>query len=503
VLGVSKTATQDEIKKAFRKIALKEHPDKGGDPEKFKAAQSAYDVLGDEKKRAAYDEGGEEAAAADGGPGMGAEDIMAQMFGMGGRGGGGARGPRKGPATNLGLTIKLEDAYAGKTFRHAIEREVTCRECRGAGGQDGAESVCRDCKGQGAKLAMRQVGPGMFTQVQVRCDGCRGSGSSLPDSKKCRACRGEKTIKEQKALEFQIPKGAANGTKVVLRGEGASSPGVEAGDVTLHIKVAPHPVFLRALNGVPLHQHLLVVRDIPLIAALTGVCFTLKHLDGRLIEVKSPPGDVIQPGSFKMIAGAGMPLLASGFRFGDLIIQFNVVLPPPGSVARNAAEVAGLEKLLPGTMDAGHVADLKAKRRAQAKARGRGEEEEEEEEEEEMAGGGGGGEDAVLGELKYGAAAAKAVRPAEAEEGILSPCQLLDKAKEAQETAKEDARCVLCPCAHSARPFSTNPFPTHTSHNTTQHTRSTTCCRGGSGAAYDEDEEGAGGGGQRVGCAQQ
>jgi hypothetical protein len=119
-----------------------------------------------------------------------------------------------------------------------------------------------------------------------------------------------------------------------------------------------------------LHQHLLVVRDIPLIAALTGVCFTLKHLDGRLIEVKSPPGDVIQPGSFKMIAGAGMPLQSRNFSHGDLIIQFNVVLPPSGSIARSPAEVAGLEKLLPGTMDAGHVADLKAKRRAQAGLRG-------------------------------------------------------------------------------------------------------------------------------------
>ena len=147
MLGVSKTASQDEIKKAFRKIALKEHPDKGGDPEKFKAAQAAYDVLGDETKRAAYDEGGEAAAAGAGeeGGGGGADDLMAQMFGMGGGGGGRARGPRKGPPINLGLTIKLEEAYAGKTFNYAIEREVTCRECRGSGGQDGAEASCRDC----------------------------------------------------------------------------------------------------------------------------------------------------------------------------------------------------------------------------------------------------------------------------------------------------------------------------------------------------------------------
>jgi DnaJ family protein A protein 2 len=453
VLGVSKTASQDEIKKAFRKIALKEHPDKGGDPEKFKAAQAAYDVLGDERKRAAYDEGGEDAAAGagDGGGGGGsAEDMMAQMFGMGGgrRGGG---GPRKGPGINLGLTIKLEDAYAGKTFNYSIEREVTCRNCKGSGGQDGQEATCRDCKGQGARIAMRQVGPGMFTQAQVRCDACRGTGSSLPDSKKCRACKGEKTIKEQKPLEFLIPKGAANGTKVVLRGEASSAPGVEPGDVTLHVKVAPHPVFMRTFNGVPLHQHLLVVRDIPLIAALTGVCFTLKHLDGRLIEVKSPPGDVIQPGSFKMIAGAGMPLQSRNFSHGDLIIQFNVVLPPSGSIARSPAEVAGLEKLLPGVMDAAHLADLQAKRKAQNKGRGgrKGDDEEDEDMEDE----GGDGAEAALGELKYGASAAKATRPADAEEGILAPVQLLDKAREAQETAKDDARCVrLC-----REPFSRPP----------------------------------------------
>jgi hypothetical protein len=167
VLGVPKTASADEIKKAYRKIALKEHPDKGGDPDKFKAAQAAYDILGDEKKRTAYDEGGEDAVPGDddGGGGGGAADLFGAMFGGGG-GGGRGRGPRRTKNKEYKLEVKLEDVYNGKTINKVVERECLCKSCGGTGGAEGVKEVsCASCRGQGVKIMMRQIGPGMVQQV--------------------------------------------------------------------------------------------------------------------------------------------------------------------------------------------------------------------------------------------------------------------------------------------------------------------------------------------------
>ena len=377
VLGVSKSASQDEIKKAFRKVALKEHPDKGGDAEKFKQAQAAYDVLSDENKRTAYDQGGEEAAAGagDDGGGGGGGDIFSQMFGGGGGGGRGG-GARRTKNKDILQKVTLEDIYNGKTINVRVERECLCKACRGSGGADGVKEVaCGSCKGQGVKLMLRQLGPGMVQQVrfcarwrrqrrrpararapcsharsslprlfspssqmQVRCDVCRGEGSSFPEGKKCRTCQGGKTVKERKPLEVLITKGMPDkGSKITLRGESDEVPGAETGDVVFHVRVQPHAVFKR------LHQHLLLEKDIPLIGALTGCAFTVKHLDGRTLHIKTKPGEIIQPGSFKLVAGAGMPLASNHYRFGDLCIHFTIIFPPPGSFLRSPAEVAALE----------------------------------------------------------------------------------------------------------------------------------------------------------------
>ena len=170
VLGVARSASQDEIKKAFRKIALKEHPDKGGDPEKFKAAQAAFEVLGDEQKRTAYDQGGEEAVAgADGDGGGGGADIFSQMFGGGGggRGGGGGGGARRTKNKDILQKVTLEQVYTGASQTVRVERECLCKACRGSGGADGVKEVrCATCNGQGARIMLRQLGPGMVQQVR-------------------------------------------------------------------------------------------------------------------------------------------------------------------------------------------------------------------------------------------------------------------------------------------------------------------------------------------------
>ncbi len=171
MLGVSKSASQDEIKKAYRKIALKEHPDKGGDPEKFKAAQAAFDVLGNEEKRTAYDQGGEDAVGDEGGGGGGgAEDVFSQMFGGGG-GRGGGRGSQRMRTKNREAIKKvtLENVYLGATLTERMERECLCKACKGTGGADGVKEItCAACRGQGARIMLRQLGPGMVQQVSAQ-----------------------------------------------------------------------------------------------------------------------------------------------------------------------------------------------------------------------------------------------------------------------------------------------------------------------------------------------
>lgn len=161
LLGVDKKATEQEIRKAYRKKALKEHPDKGGDPDKFKELTAAYEVLCDKDKREVYDRYGEDGIKEGrGGPGMHGADIFSQMFG-----GGMARerGPQKGKSVQHAIKVTLEDIFKGKTSKIAVNRDRICVACMGKGGKDGACSTCPGCKGRGMKTQMTMLGPGMYT----------------------------------------------------------------------------------------------------------------------------------------------------------------------------------------------------------------------------------------------------------------------------------------------------------------------------------------------------
>ncbi len=334
----------------------------------------------------------------------------------------------------------------------AITRSTTCKACNGSGGADGAkETECKDCRGQGVRVVLRQLGPGMVQQMQMPCGACKGQGSVIPDGKRCRPCDGKKTVQEKKALEVHVTKGITNGTKIVMHGEAGDAPGASAGDVIFHIKVEEHKLFQRV------HQHLLIEKDLPLVDALTGFSFPVKHLDGRVLTVKSPPGAVIQPGSYMQIAGAGMPLSSNHFRFGDLIVRFNVIFPPTGSLS---ASGDALKKLLPRTMDSAAKQEVVAKRKAAFKARTSGRDEDE-----------GGADDDDDGrpfpdwdDAPAGAAASKGAKGAGSsakssggasssgaggdeemahdEDVTLVPCSIKSKIAEAQEMANEDKRCV-------------------------------------------------------------
>ncbi|OQR81753.1 hypothetical protein THRCLA_11437, partial [Thraustotheca clavata] len=282
ILGVSKTASEAEIKKAFRKLALKNHPDKGGDPELFKDITVAYEVLSDPEKRELYDQYGEEGLQGGGGGGAGA-DIFSQMFG--GRGGGRPRGPQKGEDLTHPLKVSLEDLYNGKTVKLAVNRDVLCGRCEGRGGAVGAEKTCDTCNGRGMRIQHRQIAPGMVQQVQSVCPDCRGQGKTIRESDRCKACKGNKVTKERKVLEVHIEKGMRNGQRITFTGEADQAPGTIAGDIVFVVQEKEHAIFQR--KG----ANLIMEKKITLVEALCGFETIVEHLDGRHLHVKTKPGE--------------------------------------------------------------------------------------------------------------------------------------------------------------------------------------------------------------------
>jgi len=269
LLEVEKTASQADIKKAYRKLAVKHHPDKGGDPEFFKEITSAYEVLSDSDKRARYDQGGEEAVSGEGGGGD-PSDLFDMMFG----GGGGRGGPQRRKKTKdvvhqLGVT--LEQLYNGATKKIAVSRDVIDK-------QKGVQE-CAECDGRGVKIQIIRMGP-MIQQAQSPCGTCGGTGKTF------------RTKKEREILEVFIEKGSPPGHKIVFSGKADEHPDADPGDVVFVLQVKDHPVYTR--KGADLY----LKKEISLMEALCGYTLEIDHLDGRKLLVKSNPGEVTAPMSF-------------------------------------------------------------------------------------------------------------------------------------------------------------------------------------------------------------
>ncbi|EFJ49194.1 molecular chaperone [Volvox carteri f. nagariensis] len=359
LLGVSKDASLDEIKKAHRKLALKMHPDKGGDPEKFKEINEAYDVLKDPKKKEIYDQYGEDAikeGMGGGGGGGGMSDLFEQMFGMGG--GRGRQRERKSEDVVHKLQVPLEDLYKGAIKKLSMSRQLPCDACHGSGSKTGKRYECQVCQGTGVQVHLRPLGPGMMQQIQSKCGNCAGSGYSTPLGDQCASCKGKCLVADKKTFDVHIDAGMKHGSKVVLRGEaGCSEPGLAPGDIILVVVQKEHDVFQRA--GVDL----VMERTISLTEALTGCTFTFKHLDGRVLRVAIPQGEVIKPGSFKCLQDEGMPFHGRPYQKGNLYVRFNVEFPEMLSEAQAQAIRAALP--MPsaaangtGTMDVDDVEDV-------------------------------------------------------------------------------------------------------------------------------------------------
>ncbi len=342
-LEVERTADEPKLKAAFRKLAMKWHPDKNpGDASsevRFKEINEAYEVLKDGDKRAAYDRFGHAAfEQGGGGPGFGAgfassfSDIFEDLFGMAGqRGRGGGR--ERGADLRYNMEITLEEAFLGKTAQIEIPVSVTCESCSGTGAKAGTKpKTCSMCGGQGR---VRQA-QGFFT-LERTCPGCQGRGQMIEDP--CPSCVGSGRVTRERALSVNIPQGVEDGTRIRLAGEGeAGVRGGPPGDLYIFLSLATHQFFQR--DSADLHCRV----PISMVTAALGGEFEVPTIDKGKTKVKVPSGT--QSGRRFRIASKGMPVLRSR-QTGDMYVQ--VVVETPQNLTKKQQELlAEFEKLSSG-----------------------------------------------------------------------------------------------------------------------------------------------------------
>ncbi len=334
LLGIAKGASEAEVKKAYRKMAMEHHPDRNQhDPKAeahFKEINEAYDILKDPNKRAAYDRYGHAAFENGGGgggfrPGAGGNadfasafsDVFDDLFGdfMGGAQGRGGRGQRASRGSDLryNLKLSLEDAYHGRQATISVPSSVACDACNGTGAEGGAEpTTCPTCSGQGKVRAQQ----GFFT-VERTCPTCSGRGQIIKTP--CRVCGGAARVRRDRSLNVNIPAGVETGTRIRLAGEGeAGLRGGPAGDLYIFIEVEPHPIFERD------NQNLFCRIPVSMTTAALGGEIEAPTLDGGRTRVKVPAG--VQSGKQLRLKAKGMPALR-GTGAGDLYIELAVETP--------------------------------------------------------------------------------------------------------------------------------------------------------------------------------
>jgi len=347
VLGVSKNATDAEIKSAYKKMAIKYHPDRNpGDKEaeeKFKEAAEAYDVLRDPEKRQRYDQFGHEGLNGAGGfssTSMNMDDIFSMFgdifgghgfgsaFGFGGNGG---TARFRGADLRLKVKVTLNEVATGCTKKFKVRKNVACTHCHGSGSEDGHTDVCPQCKGTGHVVRMVNSVFGRM-QTQTTCPQCQGTGHVIKN--KCHECGGKGVVSGEEVIEVHIPAGVMDGMVLNLEGKGhAGQQNGVPGDIQVYIEVENTTELTRDNNN--LIYNLLL--DVP--TAVLGGTAEVPTLDGRA-KIKIDPGT--QPGKIMRLRGKGLPSVQGyGYGNGDLIVNIGVYIPE----SLNAEERAAFEKL--------------------------------------------------------------------------------------------------------------------------------------------------------------
>uniref|UniRef100_A0A1B6GWU4 J domain-containing protein n=1 Tax=Cuerna arida TaxID=1464854 RepID=A0A1B6GWU4_9HEMI len=342
ILGVKPNFTTDELKKAYRKLALKYHPDKNpNEGEKFKQISQAYEVLSNPEKRAIYDKGGEQALKEGGGGGGFSSNPMDvfDMFFRSAFGGNNRRGPseRRGKDVVHQLSVSLEDLYKGAVRKLALEKNIICEKCEGRGGKKGAVEKCMTCQGSGMQVQIQQLAPGMIQQIQCVCGDCNGQGEKIAPKDRCKTCQGKKTVRDRKILEVHVDPGMVDGQKITFTGEGDQEPGYKPGDIVIVLDEKDHLMYKRTGNDLILRMH------IELVEALCGFQKVIHTLDNRDLLITVIPGEVVKHGDVKFVLGEGMPQYKNPFEKGRLIIQFLVNFP----TSLPAEVIPRLESCLP------------------------------------------------------------------------------------------------------------------------------------------------------------
>jgi len=338
VLGVPKGASKDDIKKAYRKLAIKYHPDRNPDDKKaeehFKEASEAYEVLSDEKKRQAYDQFGFAGVEGMGGAGGGAQDFSSvfrdfedifgdfgDIFGSFFGGGGGGRGRQRSGRTSqrgsdlrYNLDISFKDAVFGTKIEVSYDRRVTCPSCGGSGAETGGgKKVCPTCGGSGQ--VRRSSG---FFSIASPCPTCNGEGYVIDNP--CNMCHGSGLISKRQKIKVTIPPGIESGKRINIPGQGDAGPnGGPAGDLYVYVRVLPHEYFERQANDI------YCMIPVTFTQAALGAEIMVPNLEGKKVKVKIPAGT--QNGKILRLKNEGVPHLHNSNRRGDLYIKIRVDVP--------------------------------------------------------------------------------------------------------------------------------------------------------------------------------
>ncbi|KAF2147310.1 uncharacterized protein K452DRAFT_293755 [Aplosporella prunicola CBS 121167] len=343
LLGIDRDASDREIKKAYRTLSKKFHPDKNPDDkdasERFVAVAEAYDALIDPETRKIYDQYGHDGLAkhkqGGGHPGHHHDpfDLFSRFFGGSGHFGHG--GERRGPNTEVRLTVPLRDFYNGAEVQFTMERQAICDACEGSGSADGVVDTCDVCGGRGFRVQKHMLAPGIFQQVQGPCDACGGKGKQVRHA--CKVCGGSRVVQEHETHTVHVERGMPKGARITFENEADESPDWVAGDLVVQL-IEKDPQlgdddatrtdgsFFRRKGDDLFWREVLSLRE----AWMGDWTRNISHLDGHVVRLGRKRGQVVQPNAVEIVKGEGMPIWdreSDQLKFGALHVEYVVVLP--------------------------------------------------------------------------------------------------------------------------------------------------------------------------------